>query len=298
MSKIDFAKAAAANVEGADSVNTHVDGAGETVTEETPTPAPALGVAVREDNAGEVSAAPVAHSNSPAVFDDQNIGFEDIILPRINIVHKVGGLSEIFNSGEIVIKQALVIYSPKKGETAGTAPLNITILGFKKTQFAEKVSGGARGILCNTEMDVAKNNGTLDYAEAKASVEAAKDGGGKALRYFERLATAMLLIEKPAQIPDTDHIEFAHVHDGKYYALALYGMKGTAYTHAAKLAFTDRKMGHLRPTGYVGYSYQLSTTTKPFAHGPTPVPVLKVGSKNTDAFVAFVRNDILGDLQS
>jgi|GEM_PF-2990337 len=307
MGKISFIKSDGAVVEGADAVNTHVDeGTGETIIEVVATPAPEshpiptqLGVAVRENNAEEVAALPVTHANSPAVFDDQNIGFEDIILPRINIVHKVGGLSEVFNSGEIVLKQSLVLYSPKRGENAaGTPPLNLTILGFKKTQFAEKVVGGARGILCNCELDLAKNNGTLDYAEWESSKKAAAEGAGKVLRYFERLATAMILIERPAHIADVDHIEFPYACEGKYYALALYGMKGTAYTHAAKHAFTARKMGHLRPTGYVGYSWQLSTIVKPFAHGPTPVPFLKVGVKNSDAFVKFVREDILGDLRS
>lgn len=301
MGKISFVKSDV--VEGADAVSSYVDEHGETVVEVVATPAPEqshqipalLGVAVRENSAEECSL-PAKHANSPAVFDDQAIGFDEIILPRINIVHKVGGLSEIFDSGDIVLKQSLVIYAAKRGEVAGTAPLSLTILGFKKTQFAEKVAGGVRGMLLNSELDLAKNGGTLDYAEWDASKNAAAEGQGKALRYFERLATAMILIEKPAQIPDTDNIEFPYCCEGKYYALALYGMKGTAFTHAAKHAFTARKMGHLRATGYVGYSWQLSTTGKVFGKNTVPVPVLKVGVKNSEAFVKFVREDILGDL--
>lgn len=295
MGKVSFVKS------DVQSVNTAVeDGAVVTEVVDTPTPGethhpiPAtLGVAVRE-NAEEAGSLPVA-PNSPAVFDDQNIGFEDIILPRINIVHKVGGLSELFDSGEIVLKQTLVIYAPKRGETPGTPPLNLTILGFKKTQFAEKVAGGVRGILCNSEAEVAKNGGTLDWGEWDASVKAAAAGAGKVLRYFERLATAMVLIEKPAQIPDTDHIEFPYECEGKYYALALWSMKGTAYTHGAKHLFTARKMGHLRATGYVGHNWIVSTKTKPFGNNVIPVPDLKPGTKNSDVFVQFVRREIFGN---
>lgn len=225
--------------------------------------------------------------DSPIAFDDQNIGFEDIILPRINLVQKVGDLSEIFSPGEIVLKQSLVIHTPSKAGVIGDPPLNITVLGFKKTQFAEKIAGGVLGILAHTDQEVAKHGGTLDYKEWEASEKAAKTGTGKALRYFQRLATALCLVEKPAKLADEDHIEFPYECEGKYFALVLWSMKGTAYTHAAKAMFTARKIGHLR-SGYAKQSWGLTSKMEKFGENFAAVPVIRPGAKNSDAFQAFV----------
>jgi hypothetical protein len=225
--------------------------------------------------------------DSPIAFDDSNIGFDDIILPRINIVQKVGDLSEIFSPGEIVLKQSLVIHSPGKNGQPGDPPLNITVLGFKKTQFAEKVVGGVMGILAHTEAEVCKHGGTLDYKEWDASEKAAKAGTGKALRYFQRLATALCLVEKPGKLVDEDHIEFPYECEGKFYALVLWSMKGTAYTHAAKAMFTARKIGHLR-SGYAKQSWGLTSKMEKFGENFAAVPVVRPGAKNSEAFQAFV----------
>lgn len=249
-----------------------------------PAPAPSTAVAIVD-----VPAGPVTRTDSLPLFDDQNIGFEDIILPRINIVQKVGDLSEIFTPGEIVLKQSLVIHSPGKpavGNVAavpGTPPLTLIVLGFKKTQFAEKVAGGAQGILAHTEQEVAKHGGTLDYKEWEAST---KTPGAKPLRLFQRLATALVLVEKPAHIADEEHIEFPYDCEGKYYALVLWSMKGTAYTHAAKQMFTARKIGHLR-AGYNKSAWTLTTKSEKFGDNYAFVPVVKVAGKTSGDFQKF-----------
>ena len=235
-------------------------------------------------------APPAPAPNSPLAFNDRDIGFSEIILPRLNIVQKVGNLSEVFSPGEIVLKQAFVIYTPPaKDGTGGTPPLNMTVVGFKKTQFAQKIAGGAMGILAHSEQEVVSHGGTLDYNEWKASEEAAKVTGGKPLTLFQRLATALVLVEKPAHIADEDHIEFPYECEGKYYALLLWSMKGTAYTHAAKVCFTARFRGHLRE-GYSMQSWSLSTLMEKFKDNYAAVPVIKPAAKNSEAFQAFVKD--------
>lgn len=265
-------------------VTTPVEGVvvDSTITHTAPVAAPAATAVAIID----APAMPVARTDSLPLFDDQNIGFEDIILPRINIVQKVGDLSEIFNPGEIVLKQSLVIHNPGKPGTPGDAPLNIVVLGFKKTQFAEKVAGGAQGILAHTEQEVVKHGGTLDYKEWQASEAAAKAGQGKALRLFQRLATALVLVEKPAQVTDADHIEFPYECEGAFYALVLWSMKGTAYTHAAKTMFTARKIGHLR-SGYSKSIWTLTTKSEKFGDNYAYVPVVKAGRKTSEVFQKF-----------
>ena len=141
----------------------------------------------------------VAVYQSPLGFDDDNIGFEDIILPRVNIVQKVGDLSNVFTPGEIVLDKSLVIYTPPVPEKniAGTKPLNIVVLGFRKRQFAEKTDGKVRGMLVNSEADVVKHGGTLDYKEWEHSLNTP---GAAKLRLFERLATAAILAAEAGKV--------------------------------------------------------------------------------------------------
>ena len=233
----------------------------------------------------------VATTNTaPGGYNDEDIGFDDIILPRLNMVHGVGPLSEIFSPGEYVLNGTMVIHTPAnaKKNIAGQPPLNVTVLGFKKRQYAEKTVGGKQGNLFNTVDEVVRANGTLDYKEAQST--------NKTL--YHTLATALILIQKPDYINDPEHLIFAHECEGKFYSLALWSMKSTAYTHAAKHIFTARKMGHLKAVkddtgriisgGYPSFSWSLTSELDTKFENPTNIPVLKAGGRNTPAFLKFV----------
>lgn len=250
-----------------------------------------------------VSAAPVAvQAEDPTMFyDDENIGFNDIRLPRINIVQKTGEMSNVFQQGEIVLNQTLPIYTPpviKDGVIVkpGTKPLNVVILGFRKKQYVEKVASATMGALCNTEEEVGRLGGTLSYKEHETKV-----ANGIPSKLFQELATAIVLIEKPEHIADADHIEFAHECEGRYYALALWGMKGGSYTNGYKTFATARKMGHLKTVrdasgkivggGYISYSWSIGTKLEPYKTGNfAHIPVVNNGAKSSPAFLAFARN--------
>jgi hypothetical protein len=278
-----------------DVVNTHVEPAAQ-VAVAVPDVAPAA--AAIPTTSALVPAGPAAvsrHENSPVQFDDENIGFEDVILPRINIVQKVGDLSNIFGGGEVVLNQQVVIHTPADvaKKVVGTPPINITILGFRRRQFTEKVGGGKMGLLANNEQEVVKHGGTLDYNEWQASLK--PENGIKPLRYFQRLATAVLLIERPDFMAETDsdHILFPYEFQGRFYALALWGMKGIAYTGAAKVIFTARKLGHLRQ-GYIKQAYTLTSKLESYGENYAYKPVLGIGARTSPEFEQFIRAEILG----
>lgn len=213
--------------------------------------------------------------------------FKDIILPRLNIVQGVGLLKDNFPFGSIVFNQQAVLYVPpdidmKTGtvKRAGTPPVNLTVLGFRPTRFAEKVSGGARGIIVDTEEAVRANGGTLDYNEWKL-----KQNAG--MKRFEYLAEALVAVERPTGLADDDTI-FVYAVDGKKYALAIWGLKGTAYTAAAKrVFFTARSMGCLR-SGYPSWNYAVSTISKQTEGNTYAVPVCLPAAKSTPAMLEFV----------
>lgn len=249
--------------------------------------------AIPSTSLARVPAGPVT-SAPPAFFDDNNISFEDVIVPRLNIVQKVGDLSEVFNPGEIVLNQSTVVHVPanKERNIAGSGPLVIIPIGFKKTQFVEKVAGGGRGLFVNTEDEVVAANGCLDYKEWQNSL-----GTANPKKRFERYATCLLLVRQPvALLPDTEHQIFTHEIEGQYYVLALQGMKGTAYTGMAKRLFTERRLGFLKG-GYSTFSWNLSTEIKSFpgADGGknyAAVPILGNGTRSTPALLDYIKNSL------
>jgi hypothetical protein len=232
------------------------------------------------------------------VLGDVIPDFSEIVMPRINIVHGIGQLKESFPVGSIVFNQSAILFTPpvlKKNPATGVdevieqalPPVNITVLGFRPTRFVEKVEGGGRGIICNSEADVRSCGGTLDYKEW----EMKKNSGFK---LFQPLAEALVAIRRPAHCADDDSV-FVYEVDGHKYALGLWGMKGSAYTAAAKTVFfTHRKLGCLMK-GYPTKNYNFTTKLKPLGPkaNPTWVPVCLPAENSTPAFLDFVR-EVLG----
>ena len=224
------------------------------------------------------------------VLGDKIPAFDEVILPRLNIVQNLGELRQSFELGSLVFNQQVPLFIPgkvnektKTVEREATPPASLTVLGFRPTRFCEKTTGGARGIICDTEAQVRANGGTLDYAEWKL-----KSASG--MKRFEPLADALVAIERPAQLPDDD-TTFVYEVDGHKYALALWGLRGTSYTAAAKrVFFTQRAVGCLRG-GYPTWAYSVSTREETYPGGNKAwIPICLPNHKNSDAFMAFVRS--------
>lgn len=244
----------------------------------------------------QVAPAPVARTDSPIAFDDGDIKFEDIYLPKVNLVHNVGDLMKIFSPGEIVLNGTYVIHTPTHQNRKGSDPLKITIIGFKRKQYVEKITSKQgeereKGLLVNSEAEVEAAGGTLNYAVWKQNVDARKTNPAlPAIKRFETLATALILIERPAHL--TDSLQFPYEFEGKFYALALWGMKGTAFTNAAKHFYTARKIGFLK-TGYVSRAWNLTTKLEDFGANVSWIPVVEPCKEpNSEPFIAFVKEVI------
>lgn len=238
----------------------------------------------------------VAKSDSPIAFDDGDIKFEDIYLPKVNIVANVGDLMKIFSPGEIVLNGTYVIHSPTHQSRKGTDPLKITVIGFKRKQYVEKITSKQgeereKGLLVNSEAEVEAAGGTLNYAIWKQNVDARKTNPAlPAIKRFETLATALILVERPAHLSDS--LQFPYEFEGKFYALALWGQKGTAFTNAAKHFFTARKIGFLKG-GYWTRSWTLTTKLEDYGANVAWIPVVEPCKEaNSESFIAFVKEVI------
>lgn len=192
------------------------------------------------------------------IKDDDNISLADIILPRINITQAVGELSASFDPGTVILNKSVAIGNDE-------SPFTIAIVGFRPLQYVERVVGSSEmGNIFDTPAQVEEAGGTTDYDENKET--------GKPL--YQKMATALVILERPEGCQDEDN--FPYEVDGKKYALALWSMKGTAFTHGAKQFFTARRFGVLRQ-GYISKFYAITTKRKPFGKNFAHVPVLKPG---------------------
>jgi hypothetical protein len=275
-----------------------------------PAPAPIAKVEVVQEvpaKAVQVAAAPVAPAHTPTIAgtnlspvvrpaagavterrnhsygdDSDNVGVGDIIMPRLNIVQKVGDLSNQFTEGDIVFNKESVLLKSPKGQAPGTGPcLRIVVAGFRVDRYAEKTVGGAKGDIVDTEAEVYAKGATTDYNEAKAT--------GKKL--YQTLAECLILIEKPEGIDDPS---FKYFIDGKAYAPALWTQKGTSFTNATKILRTARKAGWLsdeyNPDGTVkvkrsyssGY-WEVRTLLKDYFGNWSWIPVLRRGEYTSPA---------------
>jgi hypothetical protein len=245
-----------------------------------PTPAPAApttAVAVRNQN--------TAVGRPNAMLGDYLPDIEEIQFPRLNIVQKVGDLSNIWPHGSILLDRKASIFDltvvKPNGDVVskGTPPLEIVVLGLKSKRFVERVEGGGKGATCKSEEEVVKLGGTTSYQEWEAGKE---DG----VRYFQPYVEALLAARKPDHLEDKEENIFTYECEGNRVALVLFGMKGTAYTSAAKYWFTQRLIGNLRE-GYPSRWFSLGTELKKFVANYAYIPVVKPLAKTSEEFRKF-----------
>jgi hypothetical protein len=216
--------------------------------------------------------------------------FAELRLPRVNIVQNIGDLKDSFEPGEIVYKQSAILYSPEIKDVKGTGPFNLVILCLLPRRWVERVEGGARGEIAYSLAEVKELGGTTVWKEWDL-----KKADG--MRYFEPYAEFVCLIEKPTQL-EKDEINFPFDVDGKSYALAIWGMKSSAFNNCAKTLFTDRVSG---PTlkGYPTVVYAVSSKVKPFGAGKKAyIPVFEAVAKTTPAFQEFAHNLRVGTAEA
>jgi hypothetical protein len=267
MAKVSFSK-------------TNAEGPSVTADETTKQEPEAVEASVVENTATEI----VPAAEAGMFIDEDEIGLDEITLPRINIVQKVGPLSEEFTPGQVVLNKELVIFTiPEKGKENEVKPIEFTTLAFRKTIWAERIEGGALGRNARSLEQVREFGGTTDYNLHERS----KKDGQEETPLFQPLATALVLIKRPEGV-DEDGLYFTYDHDGQSYAIAQWSMKGSAFTAGAKVIKTARKIGHLAKGGLTSCPYLLTTRVKSYpGNRYAVIPVLRPGKRHSPEFKAF-----------
>lgn len=197
----------------------------------------------------------------------------DLKIPRLSVVQGVGDLS-----GELGFTPGQFIFN--REVDLGNKDIKISLVRLKK-YFVEEIPGpynrnGPMPALFKSQDD-AMRAGFISSAEKKAM--------GPDHKYFSPVIDADLLIEgKP------ERVEFPFEFEGVPYALARWSLRSTAYGKVGKGFFSDSQLA-LR-AGLSTKFYMLSTEkVKTNAGHWIHVPKARITGKNSDAFVAWVKEN-------
>lgn len=207
-----------------------------------------------------MAVAPVRGSNGV----EGEIGRGDINLPRMALVQGVGPLSEHFKPGQLVLNKETVL-------TDGEKAVVVTVLKVSKSylQNLPYDENGPAPQRVGTLAEVKARGGTIEYADDEPPS-------------WVPVADTLVLLESL-----TDDPSFPFEHGGKFYAAAMWTLRKSAYTRAAKSIFTASEFALRNQPLAVG-KWSLTTSRVKLGANFVYVPNLRMTGKNTPEFVAWV----------
>ena len=191
---------------------------------------------------------------------------EDIRLPRLNLVNKVGDLSNLFTPGSWVIQKEHQITEVEKGTAGSVRVIPVRL----KVEYQESLpyDPDTRPRVFATALEVRNNGGRVAY------------GRGEGI--FAKVGHIEFLIDKPEHLSDEASASFFYVLGEKEYARVIYTASSTAYAETVSILISDVQTGHLRDKGLFGGFYTLGAKTKTGDKGTWWVPSLKTAGNVPD----------------
>lgn len=209
-----------------------------------------------------VAAQPVSILPQHGANDMQGeVSMRDIQLPRINIVQKVGDLGNIFPAGGITFLKEVLL-------TDGKTPIDITVLRVKK-QYQEYIPYGTQGSLPKTFDTLA------EVLEAGGQVGAYEEPNR-----YDDIAHIQIAVPAPADASEEIAAMFPYEHKGTHWAVAMWTVKSSGYTAAAKPIFTAR--GQQLRDGFSMGHWSLATELKKTAKHSWFAPKLTFAGMHSD----------------
>ncbi len=192
-----------------------------------------------------------------------DVDSDDILIPRLNVVQGVGPLSELYQPGQIVLNKETVL-------SDGATPIELTVLSARK-QFAENLpfDSDERPRVYNTLEEVHEAGGSIEWKDDEKPS-------------FTPILHVQLLLKAPAGAEGAFPLEYK----GEPYALALWTLRGVAYTRAGRNILTAARFS-LRDGIHHG-KWTLATKREKFGRNSVFVPVLRNVGRHDADFLAFV----------
>lgn len=193
----------------------------------------------------------------------------DLKFPRINLVQKIGDLSNNFEPGSIVFDKSTVLCAKNKA-------LELTVLRLKK-QYQEVLPYGSEDHprIFNTMAEVREAGGTTTRGE-----------GGL---LFAEMATIQVAIKKPENCSEDTEALFCEEFDGDQYALGLWTLAKTAYTSAGKTLIT-KAMNQLKSAGILSGIWSVTMELRHSDKYQWYVPLFKLAGIHAPEKQSFFRS--------
>ena len=191
----------------------------------------------------------------------------DLIIPRLSIVHGVGPLSEVFDAGDLVLNRDTLLVAKEE-------PISLTVLSIKKT-YEERLAYDANG----------PRPKAWDSREELVADGLHTEWKNNEPPPVREVAAILCLIEKPEGI---ESLSFNIEHDNKHYGVAVWTVRGTAYTRAAKKVFSASAI-ELAGSGLLAGRWTLYTKRDQIGGNFVFVPYLTLeDEKNSQEFIRTV----------
>jgi hypothetical protein len=227
-------------------------------------------VAVRSETAVAV----VGEDPTKGIYGEW--GVEDIRLPRLNLVNKVGDLSNTFTPGTYVIDKETEINKIDPQNKNLSIPLRVIPVRLK-AEYQESLpyDPDVRPRVFKTAEEVRLHGGVVAYVR----------GEGK----FAKVGHIEFLIEAPADLSEESSSPFFYSIGDRKYARVLYTASSTAYAETASILYNDVRVGHLAKVGLGGGFYLLGAKIKTGDKGTWWIPSLKTAGEVSSDALAEVR---------
>jgi hypothetical protein len=218
----------------------------------------------------ESSAAVIpAQSTAVATYDPSGVSGEidrrDLNMPRLAIVQSVGPMSELFKPGQVVLNKETVL-------TDGEKPITVSVVNIRKS-FVENLpyeEDGPTPKRVHTLAEVKAEGGCIEYVNDEPPS-------------WIPVADALVLIES-----ETDNPAFPFEYNGRFYAAALWTMRKTSYTSAAKNIFTATQFA-LKNKALCTGKWSLATKREKRGQNFVFVPILRQTGRFDEGFVNWVK---------
>ena len=193
-------------------------------------------------------------------------GIRDVKLPRVQIIQKISDDSSVFGAGAIVFNREVRL------ATEGQK-IEVTFIRLRK-QYEEKLAIGSERMpaVYDTAEQVIAAGGSLQYGDQS---------------YFQEVAQVQMVIRKPDTATEQESLLFPYeAPDGKWYAMAMWGVRSTAYTPVVPTLYTASRM--FLSNGLYNGNWELSTEKRTNLKGSWHVPAIKFLGQHNDSMKTFM----------
>lgn len=237
--------------------------------------APAKEIAVRENHA-------LAHA-APSIADPGKglIGewtYDDIKLPRLNLVNKSGELADSFTPGTFTINSEHALTELAAGAKDKGATLTVIAVHMKK-QYQENIRyedrDSIQGRTFDSAAEVADSGGRVSWRD-------------KGQNFYSEIAHIELLVQKPEGLAEEVEPLFFYAIGNHSYARVIYTVGSTAFT-AVAVTMASALRGHLSETGLIGGFWTLGSQLRKNEKNSWWAPTLRSAGKLDAASIEQIK---------